>query len=90
MTQPSVRKARRMTQPKYLDAVIWISENDSPGDDDDVEILSGLVTVCMVADLFNIASDIVAQDVLSCRGKVPHRKKLIPQFTAHYKRNRPQ
>ena len=59
----------------YRIAVEWIALNDGAGDTpngmawsaahDDV---SGLVTVCLVADVFGKDQDLVADDVLRARG----------------------
>jgi hypothetical protein len=62
-------KFKRMKRPSYRNAVAWIALNDSPADNDPVEWLSGLVTVCLVADLFGVDQKEVAADVLRYREK---------------------
>jgi hypothetical protein len=59
----------------YKDAVQWIAINDGAGDtpgwmkwDDALPAVDGLVTVCLVADVFDRDQDQVAADVLRARG----------------------
>jgi Mg2+/Co2+ transporter CorC len=47
----------------YRSAVQWIASNDAIGDFDSAEELVGLVTVAMVADLFDKDQEQVAKDV---------------------------
>lgn len=56
-------------QVRYFDAIKWIALNDSAGEDDaqNVEAVSGLVTVALIADLFCKPDDEVATDVVRCR-----------------------
>lgn len=58
-----------MKRASYWAAVAWIANNDSPADNDPVEILRGLVSVCLVADLFGVESSKVAADVMKYREK---------------------
>lgn len=62
-----------MNRPSYRAAVAWIANNDSPGDspgdNDPAEIIAGLVTVCLVADLFGVSNERVAADVIRYREK---------------------
>ena len=48
-------------------AVRWIAEEDAPGDDDDVDALSGYLTVHLTAHLFGVEPIYVARKVASCR-----------------------
>jgi len=54
-------------RPSYHTAVQWIANEDSPGDNDDIETLRGYLTVCLVADLFGKDQDKVAKDVYEAR-----------------------
>lgn len=56
-----------MRRASYRAAVRWIAENDAPGDDLTVEEYAGLVSVCLVADLFDVDQERVAADVVRCR-----------------------
>lgn len=56
-----------MKRPSYRTAVAWIALNDAVGDDDPADVLSGLVSVALVADLFEISPTRVAADVLKMR-----------------------
>lgn len=52
-----------MTKPSYRDAVQYIALNDAPGDKPTVDDYRGFVTVCMVADLFQVDPMKVARAV---------------------------
>lgn len=59
----------------YKDAIHWIAHNDSAGDtpssmtwDEALAGVDNLVTVCLVADVFNKPEAMVAEDVLRARG----------------------
>lgn len=58
-----------MKRPSYKAAVAWLALNDGAGDDDacDPEMVSGLTTVILVADLFGVESSKVARDVVKFR-----------------------
>lgn len=56
-----------MKRASYREAVAWIAYNDSPGDDDDLEAVSGYVTTLLVADLFGVDAAKVARDVMKVR-----------------------
>jgi len=56
-----------MKRASYRMAVAWIALNDAAGDDDPADVLEGLVSVALVADLFEVAQGKVATDVLSVR-----------------------
>ena len=75
-----------MRSPKYVEAVDWIAMNDSPGDDDSLENLSGLVSVVLVADLFGVDTKTVAGDILARRGKRPGRAIVARQWVAYERR----
>jgi hypothetical protein len=48
----------------YRRAVEWIAANDNAGDNEDVDALSGYLSVLLVADLFDkFDSETVARDV---------------------------
>lgn len=48
-------------------AVTWIADNDVPGDDESVGMVSSYLTVCLVADVFGFTEESVAGDVLAIR-----------------------
>ena len=59
----------------YREAVQWIADNDSAGDTPATMTwaeafagVDGLVSVCLVADVFGKDQDTVAADVLRARG----------------------
>lgn len=52
-----------MKRKGYRYAVAWIALNDNPGDNESLDILSGYVSVALVADLFGVSQYKVAQDV---------------------------
>ncbi len=56
-----------MKKPTYQEAVAWIADEDSPGDEGDAEEISGYLTACLVADLFDVTSEKVARDVVALR-----------------------
>lgn len=71
----------RAKRASYRHAVEWVAGNDSPGEDDalDVEWVSRLVTVCLVADLFGKPDEEVGADVVRFRVKHGlHPKGLSP------------
>lgn len=68
-----------MKRPGYREAIAWIAENDSAGDDDPLDVLDGLVTVCLVADLFRLDNKKVAADVFQYRQKQKQQKEVKPQ-----------
>lgn len=43
--------------------VHWIAANDAPGDNDNVEALSGYISVVMLADIYNVATRKIAEQV---------------------------
>jgi hypothetical protein len=61
-------------RPSYKKAVSWIAENDEPTESDPV-VVSEMISVSLVADLFDKDPLRVAADVISCRRK---RKILLP------------
>jgi hypothetical protein len=58
-----------MKPARYREAIEWIAENDSAGDDDalDAAVVGYLVTSLLVADLFDVDEDKVGADVVRCR-----------------------
>lgn len=58
-----------MKRPGYRAAIEWIAEMDSPSDDghNDPQIVSELVTACMVADIFGVDRLKVGRDVVISR-----------------------
>lgn len=65
--QPTPGKMKRRTlMDAYLDAVDWIAQHDSAGEDDALEpnIVSELVTASLVAQVFEIDSEIVGRDIV--------------------------
>lgn len=59
----------------YREAVQWIAHNDGAGDTpatmtwaEAFDAVDGLVTVCLVADVFSKDQETVAADVLRARG----------------------
>lgn len=65
------RPETRMKRPTYRQAVAWIALNDSPVDDDalDVEAVHAQLVVGFVADLFGVEQEKVAADVVKYRQK---------------------
>lgn len=66
-------KAKRAS---IRDAVEWIAMNDSPADNDamDVDAVAGLTTVCLVADIFGLAREEIARRVIAVRRKEEARE----------------
>jgi hypothetical protein len=58
-----------MKRPSYKRAIEWIALNDGAGDDDalDTEAVGNLVSSVLVADIFEVDSDKVGQDVVKLR-----------------------
>lgn len=57
---------RMRKTPIYMDGVSWIAENDEPTLDD-VNEISNLISVLLLADLFGRTPEEVAIDVLRVR-----------------------
>ena len=55
--------ARR--QSKYTAAVQWIADNDETASD--AETMSDLISVVLVADVFDTTTEAVVRDVMKCR-----------------------
>lgn len=54
-----------MKRASYKDAIDYVAHNDSPGDDDqDVESITGLVSVQLIHWIFDVPAEKVAKDVL--------------------------
>lgn len=59
-----------MKRASYRDAIDWIANNDSDGEDEHAEeSVSMLVTACLVADIFGVARERVGRDVVRLRKK---------------------
>jgi hypothetical protein len=60
-----------MKRASYREAIAHIALNDSPGDSDaqNAEVIEGLITVGLVADLFGVDHRKVARDVVNYRVK---------------------
>lgn len=58
-----------MKRPTLQAAVEWIAHNDAPADEHTLDELAGLLTVVLVADLFGVEPETVAQAVLAERKK---------------------
>jgi len=58
-----------MKRASYREAVYWIAMNDGPGDHDalEVEYVQGQLTVGIIADIFGVADERVAKDVVRVR-----------------------
>jgi hypothetical protein len=56
-----------MKRASYREAVAWIALNDESGSDDGPEQIIGYASTVMIADLFDVESAKVAQDI--------HRKR---------------
>lgn len=61
-----------MKRAGYRDAIDWIARNDSGADDgaNDPQIVSELVTACLVAAVFDVESIKVGQDIVRRRVKL--------------------
>lgn len=57
---------RMAESPQYLAFVDWIAHNDEPGETDHATI-AGSLTVTMVAHVFNLCADTIANDVIVAR-----------------------
>jgi hypothetical protein len=57
-----------MKRASYRTAVQWIADNDEPTITDPAE-MDGLISVLLVADLFEVESSKVAADVIALRKK---------------------
>jgi hypothetical protein len=64
---PAKAKAAKPARASYREAVQWIADNDAAGDDDPVDVLNGLISVLLVADIFRVDADKVARDVWNRR-----------------------
>jgi hypothetical protein len=53
----------------YRHAVRWIASNDSSGDEDALEVdeVSSLISVALIAEIFDTDSEKVARDVVRAR-----------------------
>ena len=64
-----------MKRASYRDAIDWIAQNDSAGEDDalDPEAAGSLVSAVLVADIFRVPSEKVGADIVR-RRRVLRRK----------------
>ncbi len=77
--QPDVTPAPAPRRATYRFGMMWVAENDDPwvaeNDDPgclDVEVVAGIISTLLVADLFGKDPKAVAEDIVS------YRKKLLP------------
>lgn len=70
-------KGQAMKRASYREAVAWIANNDGNGDDArlSVDEVKGLVSLLLIADIFDVPSVKVAMDVVSFRAKQDHENK---------------
>jgi len=59
-------RKRKYKTPSYWFGVEWIALNDEPDCLDSTEV-AGLVSTCLLADLFGCPANIVAADIVSKR-----------------------
>lgn len=54
-----------MKRASYRHAIEWVAENDSAGNDDatDPNICAELITAVLVADIFDVPSEKVGEDI---------------------------
>lgn len=64
------RKKTVTKKPRYFEAIAWIADNDSAGNDDNADAVKEYVTVCLIADLFGADVARVATDVVRHRAGV--------------------
>ena len=65
-----LRKSKTMYF-KFCEGVAWIAANDNPGDNEDVETLSGYISVALLADLFEVPQEAIATLVWETRRCAP-------------------
>jgi hypothetical protein len=60
-----------MKRASYREAVEWIALNDSLGDAavDTRDTIAGFISVCIIADIFDVSRGRVADDVMRYREK---------------------
>lgn len=58
-----------MKRPSYRSAIEYIALNDAPGDEPDVEEMTGFISVGLVSEIFDVPQEKVAQDVWNYRKK---------------------
>jgi hypothetical protein len=59
-----------MKRASYREAIKWIARNDESANDDDIEATRDLISVSLIADLFDVAAEIVAQEVHRKRAQI--------------------
>jgi hypothetical protein len=52
---------------KYKAAIAWIAHNDEDSNLNDLDSLRQQLTVLLVADVFDVAEEVVAQEVMRAR-----------------------
>lgn len=67
-----------MKRASYREAIRWIAENDSSGDDLSEEECGELVTSVLVAEIFDVDSDKVGRDVFKAREKAEREHQSNP------------
>ena len=58
-----------MKRASYREAIKWIADEDEPTIMDP-EVISGFISVLLIADIFDVSSKKVAADVLKQREKL--------------------
>ena len=74
-----------MRNPKYVEAIDWIANEDNPGDEQSLEVVAGYMSVGLVADLFGVPSHVVARDVVDRRNGTG-RVEIARQWMAFERR----
>jgi hypothetical protein len=59
-----------MARNKYENAIKWIAVNDESGSGDSLKEISHYISVCLIADIFEISVEEVAVDVVRVRRKL--------------------
>lgn len=72
----AVKDAAKPKRASYRAGIAWIALNDDPGSIEafQLDTLSGLISVCLLADLFGVDSERVARDVIKYRERVREAK----------------
>jgi hypothetical protein len=73
----AVKNASKPKRASYRQGVAWIALNDDPGSIEKYQLdtLSGLISVLLLADLFGKDSEAVARDVIAYRKKHADEKE---------------
>lgn len=79
------KTSKRKKCQGYRFGVMWIGENDNPGDNHCSTELAGYISVMLLADLFDCCPEQVAEDVVRYRLKnMPHLG--VPDVTEYWAR----